>query len=227
MSDKVEVTPEAQAIVRLAIETVPAMSDEWQFRVAVRDRLATLVHMTSKASQECVRAQRLLDSKYVKGTLLSIEFEESSNRWVVTIASEGADAPEESFRTERKETALGKEHAARLANYIGVVCLFMLYLEPISGSKNKTARTLTHFIPHGKPTSRQSAQVSRDTSQSSGSDPGTAAASAAIMRNLSGPQRVIYARMLREEGVGNVSRVPEDKLNLAIEIADQIINAEP
>jgi hypothetical protein len=99
----------------------------------------------------------------------------------------------------------------------------MLFLEPMTGKK-QTVRTLTHFIPHGKPTSRHSDQGSRDRTQSSGPSPNTGKPSKEIMGRLGPRQLVVYAKALRAAGITNPALIPEDLLDEAREIAVAILN---
>lgn len=235
MTDKVTVTEEAKELVRLAIETTPPHANDWEFRVAVRGRIPTLAHMLSDGSVEAVRAQKLLESKYVTGTILSIEIEEATQRGLVTIRGrEGSDNETEDFRTERQDTPWGKEQIEALRRYVGVECLFMLWLEPATSKKNKSIRQMQHFVPHGKPTSgsasRESAQAPRHQTQSAPAVDPVIAASKAISEKLSaagGMLLVRYAQRVREElGVTNVLNVGADNLEPCKAIAREIFDAE-
>jgi hypothetical protein len=224
MSDKVTVTDAAVEIVRAAMAATPPNADEFAYRQAVRGRIPVIAHLLSPGSTEAVFAQKLLECKYIIGTLLSVELEESTKRWIVTIRgstrSDGTDPDEETetFRTDHSESFYGKQMYEKLMRYIGVECRFAIWLEPVTGSKKKAVRQLQDFTPFGKP---QSGQAARNETPRTMTVPEH---SKAIVEALSDPNKVVYMREIeRRLGVKNPLNVG-DKLEQCKKIARAIVD---
>jgi hypothetical protein len=220
VTEKVTVTPEAVEIVRAAMAATPPNADEFAYRQAVRGRIPVIAHLLSPGSTEAVFAQKLLECKYIIGTLLSVELEESTKRWIVTIRgstrSDGTDPDEEteSFRTDHSESFYGKQMHEKLMRYIGVECRFAIWLEPVTGSKKKAVRQLQDFTPFGKPFSAAKPPHTRSAAEPS----------QAIMEALKGENRLTYVREIeRRLGVKNPLNVG-DKLEQCKRIARAIVD---
>lgn len=221
MTEKVTVTDEAVEIVRFAIAATPATADDFAYRQAIRARIPLIASALSLGSPEAVFAQKLVECKYVVGTLLSVELEESTKRWIVTIRgsvrSDGSDPDEETetFRTDHSESFYGKQMYERLMKYMGWECKFALWLEPTTGSKKIKVRQLQHFDPYSKPKPAPSHTVTVSE---------VAKASQRIVEALKGQDRLDYAREIEKRlGVSNVLDVGDQLANCKL-IARAIVD---
>lgn len=150
MADEIKVSAEAIELVRLAMTLTPPERNEVRQRQEIMRRIPLVFMVLSERSREALYAQKLLDCKFIRGRVVSIELEESSQRGVVHFEPESGDEKDdETFRTERVDTALGRDQFAQIENYIGAKGLFLVYVEKVSAALK--VRTLQYAVFYGPP----------------------------------------------------------------------------
>ena len=154
MADEIKVSPEAIELVRLAMESTPPDAVEWRWRQAVMRRIPLVFMVLSERSREALYAQKLIDCKFIRGRVTGIELEESSQRGIVHFEPESGDVKDdETFRTERVDTALGQSQFAQIEGYIGAKGLFLVYVEKVSAALK--VRTLQYAVFYGPPPGKE------------------------------------------------------------------------
>ncbi|MHC4408924.1 MAG: hypothetical protein ACYS0F_07970 [Planctomycetota bacterium] len=150
MSEEIEVGPQAEQAVMMAVLAAGDPSNEKAWKARVQRTLPLFAALLRGGYGYWGKeAQKVIESQVFTGEFLGMELEESSKRIIVHIRSASGDNSTESIRTERTDVPPGWHMQRKLEDLaVGTKIVAFKYMEQIGFGKDaKKVRVLVHFEP--------------------------------------------------------------------------------
>lgn len=244
MREMESASPEALEIVRLAVGATPQRESPEEWRVALGELIPEVWQALNPYGRVAQRAERLLQAKYIRGVLTGVDFEDRSQRGIVTwrpLTGTKRDDPNaiEQARTERIDdpSSGGADVYDAIQDWIGFECEFWVYVEVVDAERK--VRVLQHFIPGERPSDTpRHVSTSHQTAQEPGNaverppaaDPLTPtptrgrAITEKLRADFGGSAAVDYAKRVRERlGINDpLAEISDDQIEECRRIARDI-----